>query len=434
MTFFLTSVFMVMVFWRPQEWLFPWLFGLPLLDAVVYGSMLAMMLESQANRIRFPSSNHSIVLLGMLWFAAIMSHVVNGYFAGVQFAMREVFKVCFFSVLLVVVLDRESRLRVVGSMFVVMACMMALHAILQIRRGYGFAGLPPFWQPPSETRAGCWRSLFFGIFGDPNDLAQILATAMPFVFAIPRRMSFFPFLLCAAVVWFLWMGFETTHSRGGMIAVTVIAVTCILLKLPRSWQPWLLAAGAGLVLVLCGTKGGALLDMSARERVIFWGYGNWAFKAKPIFGIGYEMFWQVGAGRPAHNAFVTCYTEMGLFGYIPWFALLQGGMVGSWRSYHALNGVTDPAAVYLRRFTYAAMAAAAGFLGSAYFLSRTFVFPLFFMVAIMAAIPEVAAKHLPADHPPLLDWRRDVLVMGSAGAVSSIAYVYFSIIMLNRFA
>ena len=34
-----------MVFWRPQEWLLPWMFGLPVLDAVVGLSLGSLMIE-----------------------------------------------------------------------------------------------------------------------------------------------------------------------------------------------------------------------------------------------------------------------------------------------------------------------------------------------------------------------------------------------------
>jgi hypothetical protein len=392
------------------------------------------MLETQTNRIALPSSKHGLVLLGALWAAAVMSHVANTYFGGVMYTIPEVFKICFFTALLVIVLTSNGRLQATSALFVVMACVMAIHALLQMSRGFGFAGQGPIWQPATPVRPACWRSIFFGIFSDPNDLAQILACAMPFAFALTQRLGILSFALASGVVYFLWRGFETTHSRGGMIALSAMAVLGLLLLLPKRWQPWLAAAGAALALVLCATKGGALLDMSSRERVVFWGYGNWAFKAHPVFGIGYGMFWQVGAGRPAHNAFVTCYTEMGLLGYVPWFALLQVGMVGTWRAFHALKGIADPGARYLRRFSYTAMAATAGFAASAYFLSRTLVFPFMFLMALLGAVPEIAQRYLPADHPPLVNWRRDVLIWGTAGAVFSIAYTYWTILMLNRFA
>ena len=198
--------------------------------------------------------------------------------------------------------------------------------------------------------------------------------------------------------------------------------------MPRFAVLGLLAA-----LVLCGTKAGAMLDMSARERVVFWGYGNRAFKSNPIFGIGHNMFWQIAHGRPAHNAFVTCYTELGIVGYWMWFCLVQAGVVGTWRSRLAMDSRETEERVFLYRYAGLSLAALAGFSASAYFLSRTFVFPFFFLLAIVNAIPLVTDREFPdINRTPLLDPRRDVMIMGTLGTFASIIYIYVSIIFLNR--
>ena len=57
MTFFLTSLFMFLVFWRPQEWLFPFLYGLPILDGVVALAVLGLLIEDSAGTARVPRDN-----------------------------------------------------------------------------------------------------------------------------------------------------------------------------------------------------------------------------------------------------------------------------------------------------------------------------------------------------------------------------------------
>lgn len=434
MTFFLTLAFMFMVFWRPQEWLLPWLYGWPLLDAVVYLAVLSLFVEAQQGMVRFPRRAPQAFLLVGLWAAAIISQVVHTYFAGMIDSMVDVFKYCFFTLLLLCVIDRPQRLRAVALVFVGMTCVMAFHALMQQRLGVGFAGARPIWIPPMHGNPPYLRSRFFGIFADPNDLAQILVTAMPLTLAIPRKLTAMRFLGCVGVIAFLYMGYAATHSRGGMVALVATIGLGVVMLLPVRWTPTLAVIGLGLALVACVTRAGAMLDASARGRLEFWGYGNQAFKRNPIFGIGYNMFWTVGGGRPAHNAFVTCYTELGLLGYWMWFNLVQLGIVGSHRTRVMLQGADTVEGAYLRRFSAVAIVAMGGFAASAYFLSRTFVFPLFFLIAMLNVVPFIAKHELPEDSPALLDPRRDVLVFGTGAMLFSIVYIYTSILLLNKVA
>ena len=82
MTFFLTIVFVVLVFWRPQEWLVPQLQGWPLLDAVVYTALLGLLMEVQQGKLRFPKTPAVGLLFG-LWIMSAFSHVPHTYAAGI---------------------------------------------------------------------------------------------------------------------------------------------------------------------------------------------------------------------------------------------------------------------------------------------------------------------------------------------------------------
>ena len=221
MTFFLTSVFIFLVMWRPQEWLTPWLFGWPLLDLVVILSLFSFVIENDAGKIRIPKRVPQLWLLGGLWFAAIMSHVANTYFVGMLEAIPAVFKICFFTGLLMCVIDRVERIRTVALILVVMSCFMAWHALLQQDGGYGFGGLQAMYDRSKVDEFGGtpWRSYFYGIFSDPNDLAQMLATSIPLAFIIPKRMNLLTFAACCGVSCLLILGIMATQSRGGIVAL-----------------------------------------------------------------------------------------------------------------------------------------------------------------------------------------------------------------------
>ena len=409
------------------------MYGWPLLDIVVIMAVMALLIESDQGTIDFPKNAPQIYLLIGLWAAAVMSHVVHGYFGGMIMSMVEIFKICFFTLLLFCVLDSSRRLRVVAFLLVAMASFMAVHALLQDSRGYGFAGQRPFFIPAMGGNPPHFRCIFFGIFADPNDLSQLLVTAIPLVFAIPKRMNALNVIVCGAISYLLIKGYMTTHSRGAAVALVAMSAMLVCLRCPSRWMPYLVGVGLVGALVICATRGGALLDMSARERVVFWGYGNQAFKSNPIFGIGHEMFWQIADGRPAHNAFVTCYTELGIVGYWMWFCLLLLGVVSSWRSRLILQKGETEDQRFLRRYTGLTLVALAGFSSSAYFLSRTFIYPFFFLMAVANAIPRVVDKETPeSDRASFLDPKRDVMVLGTVGTLASIVYIYLSIVLLNR--
>lgn len=434
MTFFFTSIFILLVFWRPQEWLVPWLFGWPVLDVIVFIALLSLITEVDQGRVRFPKYRSQIFLLLGLWVASAMSHVVHTYFKGMMETIPDVFKICFFTVLLFCILDRPGHLRALAIMFVMMSCVMAVHAIMQQRLGYGFMGVEPFLDVRPGHEEPVSRSFFFGIFGDPNDLAQILATSIPFTFIMTKRNSFFSVVLGCAVSYLLVMGVIATYSRSGFVALAGVTAVIMILILPVRWMPVLMAGMLAAALALCPLSV-AQLDISAHDRVVFWGLANQMFIASPlnfIFGIGYGMFWQVASSRAAHNAFVSCYTELGIFGYWFWFILIFIGVMGAWRVRISLTDVNGVDAEWTRRFSGICIASMIGFLASAYFLSRTFIYPLFFLAAMLGSLPGIAEKYLPKNHPALIRPARDVWGYGTVATVISIIYIYISIILLNK--
>lgn len=433
MSFFFALVFMILVFWRPQEWLVPELYGFPLLDVVVVLSFLAFLVEWSAGRVKPPAGAFAWLFTG-LFLAALMSQIAWTYWAGLVATFEDVSKMCFFAILLYCVTDRPSRLRATAVVFVVMACLMAVHALMQQYYGYGFAYQRPMSQALAFPDEYMERSLFFGIFEDPNDLAQIFATSIPFAFVVRARRGITGLLIGAGVTVLLVAGILATHSRGGMIALAVVGIVMLILFLPRRWMIVLLILLALAGLVLCAFAG-LYLDVSGTDRVAFWGQANWAFKERPLFGVGYGMLSDyIAQDRAIHNAFVMCYAELGVLGYWFWFTLIVTGIMGAWRTRVALQYSNSAEGQYLGRFAGLAIAATLGFLVSGYFLSRAYAYPLFFLLVLLNAVPLIAQLLLPERSRPLALVWRDVFVYGTIGTVGSIAYIYVSILMLNKAA
>ena len=75
---------MLVVFWRPQEWLVPQLYGFPLLDGVIAVALLSLILEFDSGKIRMPRAASQLYLLLALFVAAIASNAVHTYFGGIM--------------------------------------------------------------------------------------------------------------------------------------------------------------------------------------------------------------------------------------------------------------------------------------------------------------------------------------------------------------
>jgi len=431
MTFFFTLLFMFMVFWRPQDWLVTALYGWPVLDVVVSVAMLSLVLEVDQGSLRFPRRVPQVYILIGLWFATLMSHVPSTYFGGLMATLPETFKVCFYTLLLICALDRPARIRTVARMLVVMSLFMSVHAILQHEREYGFGPILPMYVPAYLGKSAEIRTRFYGIFNDPNDMAQMFAASVPLSFVLFRRGGFFSFLVgvaCSVVLGFaLW----TTHSDGGLVSLVVVLGIMVISWFPARWSPRLMILAIVGGLALCPLSS-AFMDVAAHERVIYWGLANEVFKSNMLFGIGEGMFWQVAKSRASHNAFVCCYTELGLFGYWFWFSLLVLGILGCWRVRRLLAGRRDGEARWLYRFSAMALAAVTGFAASSYFLSRTFVYPFFFLFGVLAALPRVTEDHLPEVTEPIVKLDSPTVLFLTLGSVGSVIYIYISILLLNK--
>ena len=425
MTFSLISLFMFLVFWRPQEWLLPFLYGLPILDVVFAAALVALLFEGQEGSVRIPRRAPQLYLVAGLFFAALMSHAAHTYFQGMVDTFVPALKICSFTLVLFIVVDRSSRLLFVARLFLFMAATMAVHAILQQRTGFGFGGQRAFFVGTHL------RSVFFGIFEDPNDLAQMLAASVPFAFAVTRRQNPLSIAFGLGITVLLVFGVLATHSRGGLVGLAAGVAVMVVLWLPARWMPWCLGGLAAGFIIACPLAGG-ILDESAHDRVVFWGTANWYFKRNPLFGVGWMMMAQyMPKGRSIHSAYVSCYTELGLFGYWFWFGLLQLGVLGAWRARRALSRPTTVNQAWVRRFAGLAVASMCSFAASGYFLARAFIYPLFFLYATLGAIPVVAQRLLGPDEIRVAMRRQDARAV-TWGSLLSVVYIYATIVLLNR--
>jgi len=326
-------IYVLVLFIRPQEWV-QWMTTFHPMVFVVGAAIFATLLELANSKWRFKDAPQNWLVLGF-FIAVVVSNMFSFaqpfYLAGTTKALSGFWKIALLYYLISINLTTPKRVR--GFVLAIIAgCLfMAVHGILQIHTGSGFGGQLPLDMMAIE---GTMRIQAFGFFQDPNDLALALVVAMPFVFSgIHRRGASAPGrLVNLGVAAVLGYGIFLTNSRGGWLALAVTMMSYVLLNFRL--KKVAVVAGillmAGLMMLAPGRVSSSSMsgqDESARGRLSAWADGNRMLKQSPIFGIGKNRFAEYSeSGKVAHNSYVHCYAELGLFGYFFWLGLLYASL------------------------------------------------------------------------------------------------------------
>ena len=130
---------------------------------------------------------------------------------------------------------------------------------------------------------------------------------------------------------------------------------------------------------------------SAQARIQLWREGLELFKTAPVFGIGKGEY-EEEVVQVAHNSFVHCFTELGMFGgtlftgafFLAGWPLHKAGVHG--------KGVLAPDLLRLRPYRQAAVLA---YVVGMFSLSRAYIVPTYLMPGLAACylgLPGVAGR------------------------------------------
>jgi len=440
LAYFGLLAYTLILFVRPQDWI-PGIQGLPLLDSVVAGTMVFWLMAVSSRETLRPGAAPQTKLMVGFFLATLMSHVRHTYLGslnggGLLGTFVSFSKVLLLYILIVTLVNSIRRAKKLVFVMTLGCLFMTIHGILQAHRGFGFGGGLPIYQD------GIPRVMAFGIFNDPNDLALILIAVLPFLMSkVQDKLALMParFLSALAIVPMIYCIF-LTNSRGGWLAFGVMVTTYVCLRARSKKLAIVLGALAFAVVILFGPSrmGGSSLDRSAQGRLTAWGYGNRMLKRWPLFGAGKGRYTEFSDdGRVAHNSFVHCWGELGLFGYFFFVGLIiatlkdgralmrlkiappEDGALPENREYaNSPKDVSPPEnwdeadppkgglpatdLMEIRRFGHASMASLSGYLAAGMFLSRTYTHPLYILFALVAALRVVCDGDL-EEGPSLLE-------------------------------
>jgi O-antigen ligase len=267
-----------------------------------------------------------------------------------------------------------------------------------------------------------------GVFQDPNDFAQLLlvATSLVLIAWKPSR-PFRDLLLVVAPAALLLYGAYLTHSRGALFGFT--AFVYLLLRRRFSMR---VAVPIGIVILAVligaeavGSRAISFSEGNSASRLMAWGEGIAMFKSSPLFGVGYGVF-EEHSDLTAHNSFVLCFAELGLFGYFFWLGLIIA-------SFSDLNAVVRSAGVHgehdeIVRYAAIIRIALATFLVMAWFLSRTYLGTFYVLIAMAVVIRRLAPHAvLESSRPRWLEAHTSHWLSTGAIEVASIVLIYVTL-------
>jgi len=401
--FFLFVLVTGVMFVRPTDFV-PGLETVPLYYLLIVACILVSWnkLILRFSQSAFKKDRIGVLALGLL-FLCFFSNLVRGdietaFSNGTEFA-----KVILYYFLLVAVVDTPARLR---RLLLCMVAFDLIPTILALLQYYDLINIPAFRALEEGISddsmigegSAVRRLHATGNFGDPNDVCEILNTAMIFCLyglldrakGIGRLFWLVPSVLFPAAL-------VLTRSRGGFLGL--IAGLGMLFWSRFGARKTILLATVALPLMFIANSGRQVsLSTSSgtsQQRIQMWITGYEFWRSSPIWGIGANQF-GAKASLVAHNSFVHLLAELGFLGGTLFFgiycyALSTMARLGS-------SGVTirDPVIRRLRPYV---MAAVASMAVSQMSLSHGYAIATYAMFGLATACIAMSAPIPPLNEP-----------------------------------
>jgi hypothetical protein len=339
-----------------------------------------------------------VPLMVGLFFMICASRMLNGWLGGGYDALLE-FSVQFVSFILILVsANGEGKIRWLGASVAFVAIYYGVRGMLALSFGVDtdkFVLQQGAGEVAGGTQEFVYRTRGLGVLEDPNDLAQVLLTAMPFVWMLWRRRSFARnlFLVVLPTAFLLFAVYQTA-SRGSLIGLFVL--TSLLLKDKIGLGGPLVGAGfAAFLILVVGFGGGRTYSATSGSgggRLELWSDSIGLFKESPIWGIGFNT---ITSRMPltSHNSWVLCFTELGVIGFFFWVGLLVVTVLQLRRIIALKKQVPD--AEGLAKLANAILLALSAWMATAWFLSRTYSISFYILLGMAAATWGEAKRRFP---------------------------------------
>lgn len=373
--FTLSLLYLALTIVRPQDFV-PALEGIPLLPVVLLLAFAAWGIRAGKN---FEAPQ--FLLLPVFLVVGMVSMVANHWLGG-ALALLESFGptvIAFF--IFAAACTTQRRVTIAMAVFVLCACVLAEHSIVQANTGTGWTGVP---------LGEDGRVRYVGIFNDPNDVGLLFAATLPMAFYLSGRGGFLRRVWWLAAAGLLLYGVYLTNSRGAMLAVLVVGGIFV-------WKRrGMFTAGVlgvlGLVVMRLLSSRMQELDpdeSSAFGRVDAWYEGMHMFFSNPLLGVGPGNFTDYNQ-LTAHNSWVLVLAETGFLGYTLWLAFTSYAF---WMMLTVMRHQPEPAAEPAsaqatpwqgeRAIAFTLLLSLYGLFSAAFFLSRSYTVVMYLLIAVV---------------------------------------------------
>lgn len=409
-----------LIYLRPEDTFTP-LQGMRLTLWVSLGTILATFVHMVLKRepiVRTP-------LNGML-FGFMACVVISTYRVGIsEDAAEDVTRLLIITFLIINLIREPARFSIFVNAMLGFTIYLAGYAIYLYFTGRAL------------DHHGVLRAQGTGIFADPNDLAASIVAGLALALARfatsvgPIRAGYL------GLSAFFVSGVLFTNSRGGMVALMVVAVGFLLVFVRMKTFALGMSAIAVLALLTFGPSRMTNFDrtdQSASNRFSYWETGWYMLQSDPVLGIGYGRFPEENGGATAHNSFVLCFAELGLTGYFFWMGIfyfcfknMEGeGKVRLIEKADVLPmGPKVPNGELL-----GARLALVGYLAAAFWISRTYVPVMFVMIGLPIAAQVAASGNITVHRESKEKFRDFGRIIGIA--VLSIVFIRVVTIVLQN--
>jgi O-antigen ligase len=380
MTFISTCIFTVLYFLRPFE-IFSSMKSIPMLLVVGVFAIISLFFDVTSGKIKLFSNGTDQMMLGF-YVAIGLSHLSHLYFGGAIQSIQQFFPAFVGYLLVAHSIDSVKKLKIFLLILIFIVAIIACEGILEAKNGISYFGVKPLQQGVGFNDEGEYlsisRIIWVGPFSDPNDLAMVFVAVVPFLLDyMLKRVFFVPGSLLALVLYGLYL----TNSRGGLLALLATVFTYIVLRY-KSMKGIVVGLFLGFVLVCLGSS--RMLNISSSEgsaygRLDAWYSGYQMFKSAPLMGVGQGRFIDYNA-LTAHNSFVLVFAELGILGAFFFTGIFYYPMI---YGYYASFKNTEPSInESLNGISNAAVSSLVGAMVSMFFLSRSYVFLPYLLVAL----------------------------------------------------
>ena len=373
--------YLLFLYLRPQDYVLA-LQNIPIMLALSAATFVLMILH-MAVRYRMIALPRVPQNLLMLWFyaAIVVSQLMWLNAANTIDATLDFLPTLVMYFLIATLLSTHRKLKFTVNLIVIATVVLAVSGLIQYFTGKGLGG--------KETYEG--RIQAVGIFSDPNDLGLALVVVLPYFYLkltemTPLWQKPLAFGGLALIMYALFL----TQSRGGILALGVLLVLLLIRRVGKTIG--LVAGGVVFLAIFAlAPRMGTISteEASAAGRVEAWSIGLTLLQTYPLFGVGAHNFTEYHF-RTAHNSFVLCAAELGMFGLLAWVMLIYLSIKNNEfiAAEVSRSARMRDIAIYVDTIRYGLIAFAVG----SYFLSRTYNELLFIFVGLSAAVTNIFVK------------------------------------------